>query len=226
MNESGLAFAQRQLTPEIVRGAAILEVGSFDTTGSVRPHAESLQPASYLGVDIASGPRVDELCDVRDLLSRFGPERFDVVIATELVEHVRDWRAAFRNLKGVLRVGGWLLITTRSRGFRYHFGPDDWWRYEPEDLSRIAADFDDLRIERDPDAPGVFLAAAKSDRDPVDLGDIGLYSMVTGRRSLDVTDAQVRWFRRTNWRIVGHRLPRRLRAVGRRALEFVLRKEL
>lgn len=225
MNESGLAFAQRQLTPAIVRDAAILEVGSFDTTGSVRPYAESLQPASYLGVDIAPGPRVDEICDVRELLSRFGSERFDVVIATELVEHVRDWRSAFRNMKGVLHVGGRLVVTTRSRGFQYHFGPDDWWRYEPEDMSRIAADFDELLIERDPDAPGVFLTGAKSDRPAAALDDIALYSMVTGRRTLDVTEAQVRWFRWTNSRILGHRLPRPLRAVGRRALEAVTRRE-
>jgi SAM-dependent methyltransferase len=223
MNESGLAFAQRQLTPAIVHGAAILEVGSFDTTGSVRPHAESLEPDSYLGVDIAPGPRVDEICDVRELLSRFGSERFDVVVATELVEHVRDWRSAFRNMKGVLRVGGRLVVTTRSRGFPYHFGPDDWWRYEPEDMSRIAAEFDDLLIERDPDAPGVFVAGVKTDRPPAALDHIALYSMVTGRRTLDVTEPEVRWFRWTNWRMLGHRLPRPLRALGRRALEAVTR---
>ena len=226
MNESGLAFAQRQLTPAIVRAAAILEVGSYDTSGSVRPHAESLEPASYLGVDIAPGPRVDQLCDVRDLVSHFGPERFDIVIATELVEHVRDWRTAFQNMKGVLRVGGMLVVTTRSRGFPYHFGPDDWWRYEPADLSRIAADFDELVIERDEQSPGVFLAGVKSGRPAAALHDIALYSMVTGNRTLDVTEAQVRWFRWTNWRFLGHRLPRPLRIVGRRALEAVTRREL
>lgn len=226
MNDAGLAFAQRQLTPELVRGAEILEVGSYDTTGSVRPHVESLRPASYLGVDIVNGPRVDEVCDVHALKSRFGVDRFDIVIATELVEHVRDWRGAFRNLKAVLRVGGTLVITTRSRGFRYHFGPDDWWRYEPEDMARIASEFDPRVIETDPEAPGVFFAGVKGSHAPASLDEIALYSMVTGNRVLDVTDRQVRWFRSTNWRLIGHRLPAPIRSIGRRTIEKLLRRDV
>ena len=224
MNEAGLAFAERQLRPEIVRDARILEVGSFDTTGSVRPHVESLRPASYIGVDIVPGPRVDQLCDVRDLLATFGSESFDVVIATELVEHVRDWRSAFQNMKAVLRAGGMLVITTRSRDFGYHFGPEDWWRYESNDMSAITADFDRTVIDRDPQAPGVFFSGIKSDRSPTVLERIALYSMITGARALDVSDGQVRWARWTNWRILAHRLPRPLRKAGKRAYEVLFRR--
>lgn len=226
MDTAGLEFAQRQLPQSIVKGARIVEVGSYDTTGSVRPHAEGLGPASYLGVDIAEGPRVDEICDVRDLIRRYGQASFDVVIATELVEHVRDWRSAFRNMKGVLRVGGTMIVTTRSRGFRYHFGPEDWWRYEPEDVAKIFAEFDGCVIERDPEAPGVFFSGVKSDRTPPSLEEIHLYSMVTNRRVPDVTDERVRVATWTNWRILAHRLPRPLRRIGKRVYELVLRREL
>lgn len=226
MNHAGLAFAERQLTADVVRGLVILEVGSFDTSGSVRPHVEALRPAAYLGVDIVAGPRVDELCDVRDLLIRYGPETFDVVIATELVEHVRDWREAFRNLKGVLRAGGKLVVTTRSHGFPYHFGPEDWWRYEPEDIDAIAADLDERFVERDPEAPGVFLSGIKGDRVPADLEHIALYSMITGTRTLDVTDAEVRRALLTNWRMLAHRLPKPIRKIGKWTYEAVMRRSL
>jgi 2-polyprenyl-3-methyl-5-hydroxy-6-metoxy-1,4-benzoquinol methylase len=36
------------------------------------------------------------------LLEYFGPESFDVVIATELLERVLDWRLVVNNLKGVV----------------------------------------------------------------------------------------------------------------------------
>lgn len=226
VNNSGLAFAERELDAGAVRGSNILEVGSFDTTGSVRPHAETLTPASYLGVDIVPGPRVDQICDVRHLVATFGAQAFDVVIATELVEHVRDWRSAFFNLTGVLRVGGTLLITTRSLGFPYHFGPEDWWRYEPDDMFAILGDFDQCVIERDPEAPGVFFSGVKSDRPPAVLDRIALYSMIVGRRALDVSDQQVRRAMWTNWRMLARRLPRPIRKLGKRTYELVLRREL
>ena len=172
-------------------GREVLEVGSYDTTGTVRPLVMAHEPSRYVGVDIAPGPSVDELCNVYDLEAHFGPRSFDIVISTEMVEHVRDWRRAIGNMKAVLRPGGVLVITTRSKGFRYHFGPSDYWRYEPEDMVTIAANMEILAIERDPVSPGVFLAARQTPAESPDLGDLALYSMVKRRRVRDITDADV-----------------------------------
>lgn len=164
--------------------------------GSVRPVLEALGPASYLGVDIEHGPRVDEVCDVSDLAARYGEDRFDVVVATELVEHVEDWRSAFDNLKRVARPGGLLLVTTRSPGFAVHGYPYDFWRYEPEDMRRIFADFDVDLVEPDPDHPGVFVKARKpADWSPADLEALALYSVIERRRTLAPTRARVALFK-------------------------------
>jgi len=164
--------------------------------GSVRPVLEALEPGSYLGVDIELGPRVDEVCDVADLAGRYGDDRFDVVVATELVEHVEDWRTAFTNLKRVARPGGLLLVTTRSPGFAVHGYPYDFWRYETADMQTIFADFDLDVVETDPDDPGVFVKARKPpDWTPATLDSLALYSVIERRRTLAPTRARVALFK-------------------------------
>jgi SAM-dependent methyltransferase len=39
------------------------------------------------------------------------PERCDLVVSTEVVEHIPDWRRALRNLRGMTRDGGHLILT-------------------------------------------------------------------------------------------------------------------
>ena len=132
MNRACMEFGHRVLSEAHVRDRNVLEIGGRDVNGSLRPWIESLEPASYLGVDIVSGSGVDRIGRVEELLVDHGPDRFELIVATELVEHVRDWRAAFANMKGVLKPCGLLLLTTRSRGFPLHGYPNDYWRYEAE----------------------------------------------------------------------------------------------
>jgi SAM-dependent methyltransferase len=191
-----IAFAASRLSAAEVSGREILEVGSRDVNGSVRTVVEALGPASYLGVDIEQGPGVDVICDATDLVSRFGPERFDVVISTELLEHVREWRSVIGGMKSVLRPGGVLLITTRSKGFGVHGYPYDYWRYEPGDMRRIFSDFELEAVESDQLRPGVFVKARKPEmHEAADLDRIALYSIVRDERVHDVSDSEARAFK-------------------------------
>jgi len=122
-NQSCLSFGHQNLGEAEIRGQSILEVGSRNVNGSLRSHLQSLAPASYLGVDIFPGEGVDEICNAERLVERFGSDAFDVVIATEVLEHVCDWRQVVDNLKSVVRPAGILLITTRSKGFPFHEAP-------------------------------------------------------------------------------------------------------
>lgn len=91
-NEMCIIFGATNLTKEEVEGKKIIEVGSYDMNASLRPIIESWTPAEYVGVDIKKGPGVDIVCGAEDIIERFGKESFDIVISTELLEHVKDWR--------------------------------------------------------------------------------------------------------------------------------------
>ena len=217
-NPTAIAFGTSALVAADLSGKRVLEVGARDVNGSLRPHAESFAPARYIGVDIKPGAGVDELLDATRLLERFGPNSFDVVIATEIIEHVRDWRTVIDNIKSVVRPGGIVLITTRSLGFHYHGYPYDYWRYEPEDMEAIFADWDIERLERDAEAPGVFMLARKRSSEIGAAPSLALYSVVSGRRQPSVSTTQIARLRALHGarRLLGpgwSLLPPRLRAA-------------
>jgi glycosyltransferase involved in cell wall biosynthesis len=157
-------FAYGALQGREVEGKAVLEVGSLDVNGTVRPMVEARRPASYVGVDVVDGPGVDRVCDATDLIGSFGMDAFDVVISTEMLEHCDDWAQALANMVAVLRPGGVLLVTTRSPGFAWHHPPDRW-RYTQAAMAGIvgALGLEPLVLMDDPEFPGVFVKARKPD---------------------------------------------------------------
>lgn len=161
MHHSVMVFGVEVFTAADVRGKSVLEVGSMDVNGSLRPHVLALGPMSYLGVDFMTGPGVDVICDASHLEQRFGKNTFDVIISTEMLEHAEDWRGAVLAMKSVLRPGGIFLITARGPGFPLHGYPYDWHRFTMHDFRRMFADFEICVVRDDPQYPGVLLLARK-----------------------------------------------------------------
>jgi 2-polyprenyl-3-methyl-5-hydroxy-6-metoxy-1,4-benzoquinol methylase len=156
-----LNFALTQIKKADVEGKRVLEVGSYNVNGSFSDYVKTLDPAEYIGVDMTEGPCVDQVVNSEELVKEFGKNSFDLVITTEMLEHVVNWKAVVKNLKEVLKPGGLLVITTRSDGFPYHEWPIDSWRYEVADMQEIFDDFNPLHVEPDPFEPGVFVRATK-----------------------------------------------------------------
>src|SRR5579859_2787949 len=98
-NPACIQFAIWHIGREEVFGKSVIEVGSYNVNGSFRDHIMYYAPASYLGVDAKPGPGVDRVCQAEQLLNSFQPSSFDLVVSTEMLEHVQDWRLVVRNLK-------------------------------------------------------------------------------------------------------------------------------
>jgi len=184
-NPACIQFAISHIGRDDVQGKSVIEVGSCNVNGSFRDHVRYFQPASYLGVDREPGPGVDQICEAERLIETFGPASFDLVISTEMLEHVLDWRLVVSNLKQLVRPEGVVFITTRSYGFPYHQYPNDYWRFETHDMQRIFADFHIRVLMPDPSEPGLFLKVVRPiNFAPTALEDIAIYSMTTAQRAL------------------------------------------
>lgn len=149
-------------------GLSILEIGAANVNGRVRDQLTG-DWDSYTATDIQDDSDIDVVVEAEKIIDTFGVESFDVVICCEVLEHIKNWREAVRNIKGVCRVGGMVLLTTRSPGFPIHGHPFDYWRFTVNDIADIFADYEinDLRI--DTEAPGVFVLAKKVPSSCIDL---------------------------------------------------------
>lgn len=198
-------------------------MGSRDSGAWVRNIVMPLGPARYVGTDLIPGPGVDVVSPAERLLDHFAPQSFDIVISTEVIEHVRDWRAVAHNLKAVLRERAILIVTTRSPGFEFHGYPLDFWRFTPEDISEIFGDLEIEAIEKDTqDPPGVFFRARRPPGfTEGDVNDHSLYSVVRRRRARSLTRLDVAGARclAAGQAVVRRVLPRRARDVIRQALD-------
>lgn len=181
--------------PDDFRDKKILEVGSRYVNGGVRHLIEKIcSPKEYIGVDMQEGKGVDFVVPAEESLDYFGEESFDVVITTEMLEHVQDWRLVIGNLKKIVRPEGLIFITTRSYGFPYHEFPYDQWRYSETDIKQIFSDFRIVEVKQQRStSPGVFLKAIKpKNYKNTDLSKISLYSMATGKRTINAQSVTIK----------------------------------
>lgn len=101
----------RRLLPHYFRNSRVLEVGSWDANGSVRPLFEN---CDYTGVDIAAGPGVDIVCPGQTL--NHPAASYDVVISCECFEHNPCWHETLLNMVRMLKPGGLCIVSCASMG--------------------------------------------------------------------------------------------------------------
>lgn len=96
----------------------VLDLGGRDINGSIR---DLLPNAKWTGLDIAAGPGVDL---VHDATTPWPDDfdRFDLVVSTEVLEHVEQWAAILRTASQALEPDGpeALFVTCASTGRPQH----------------------------------------------------------------------------------------------------------
>jgi len=63
-------------------------------------------------------------------------EVVDVVLCTEVIEHVYEFHQVLQEINRVLKKGGWLILTTPF-SWGLHYEPNDYWRFTPYSLRRL-----------------------------------------------------------------------------------------
>lgn len=164
MHQSVLTWAEQAVGAYGLNQARhhVLEVGSLNVNGSVRPLFSRV--ARYVGVDQQAGPGVDIVADATDI-GRLG--LFDVVVSTELLEHCDRFWAALQHMGQALVPGGWLLLTARGwtpegRAMFEHSYPHDYWRFGRQSVPLLLelAGCELVENEQDTQAPG-FMALGR-----------------------------------------------------------------
>lgn len=123
---AGLQKMVQDTSPLIAdrRALRALDLGGRDINGGIR----DLFPASteWTGVDIVPGPGVDIVRDCTLGWPDFLP-KFDVVVCTEVLEHVEKWWDLVRTCSQALDTHGILFITAASEGRRPHGASGEMW---------------------------------------------------------------------------------------------------
>jgi len=99
--------------PEYFVGKKVLEVGSLNINGSIRPFFEQ---CTYVGVDLGEGADVDVVARGEDLTYDDGD--FDVVASCECFEHNPEWVATLENM--IRMASGLVFFSCATTGRKEH----------------------------------------------------------------------------------------------------------
>lgn len=119
-----------------VHSLRCLDVGGADINGSARRIVDSATRRLNLwtGLDIAPAPGVDIVADARKPVPEEMRGVYDLVLCTEVFEHVQDWSSIIISIHDWLKPAGVALMTCASTGRRPHGargamdpGPGEWY---------------------------------------------------------------------------------------------------
>jgi len=97
-----------------------------------------------VSIDIEPGPGVDVVADAHDL-SHFPDGSFEMVLATEVLEHLHTPQRAIDEMHRVLKPSGSVILTTRFI-FPLHNIPGDYWRFTRYGLEHLFRNFKKVEI--------------------------------------------------------------------------------
>lgn len=115
--------------------AKVLDVGSYDVNGCLRPLLTKTFGWDYTGIDISPGPNVDIVCE-DPYRFPFPSNTFDVVVSSSTMEHVQAIWLWVPELVRVLKPAGMLAILTHTN-WPYHPHPIDTWRIMPDGMKYL-----------------------------------------------------------------------------------------
>lgn len=142
INATRQVFITRYLNPTDV----ICDIGN---QGKDIPE---LQGRNLVTLDITESTCPDVIADITQFNSHISDESYDALMCTEVLEHVVDPFAAIRELRRIVKAGGYILFTTPLNA-RIHGPIPDCWRFTEFGLQVLFRDFETVYFEK-LDTPG------------------------------------------------------------------------
>jgi SAM-dependent methyltransferase len=125
---------------ESVVGAHLGHIGApvvVDFGGGSMPYRPIFQgrAAQYISVDLDDNP-LAQFHVSKDLRTTLANDTADVVLSTQVLEHVEDPRAYLLECRRVLKPGALLILSTHGN-WMYHPDPVDYWRWTKAGLLKL-----------------------------------------------------------------------------------------
>jgi SAM-dependent methyltransferase len=135
----------REAAAEILPGSRILDAGAGDCRYSVFFAKQGYESADFAQASKAYGA-LTYICDLTKIPVEDG--RYDAVLCTQVLGHLRDPKAALMELRRVLKPGGQLWLTAQF-SFQENEQPHDYFRYTRYGLDHLltGAGFQIKRLE-------------------------------------------------------------------------------
>lgn len=118
---------------------SVLEVGCRDVNGSSKNFIKE-RKLSYFGIDIDNGQEVDAVVDITqdlDSIKKKVPQKFDLIICFNVLEHVFEPIKALNNMLELLNDSGYLMIVVPIV-WDLHEYPYDFYRLNPDFFKKFA----------------------------------------------------------------------------------------
>jgi SAM-dependent methyltransferase len=115
-------------------GQTLVDVGA-----GLKPYYPYFTPyvEDYIGIDFEATTSTD-ICGAAEMLP-LQDESADIILSTQVLEHVNDPAATVREWRRVLRPGG-LVIASTHGSIYYHPIPNDHWRWTHTGLRKLLED--------------------------------------------------------------------------------------
>ncbi len=121
----------------------VLDVGCGD-----KPYESWLRNANeYIGIDIRNGPKVDFLIGYMRPWP-LDDDAFDVILCTQVFEHVNRPEQLLRSIQQVMKLGG-VLVVTAPFIYNAHGVPEDYHRFSVYGMTKLVSEsFEIVEIKR------------------------------------------------------------------------------